>query len=150
MRFDMQINTENNALYNHWRVVSIATRFSFLNGVKRSMIPEFIETNRLYVLSDYQKKGFITKLMDDIHFLNEFKQEYKDEIIQPGNLISLPNGKTLLVNTITGELTDPMNNNPIFEEFLLLAVLPNKREVIVMKKTSLLRQSQNIPYIMEV
>lgn len=146
----MQINTENNALYNHWRVVSIATRFSFLNGVKRSMIPEFIETNRLYVLSDYQKKGFITKLMDDIHFLNEFKQEYKDEIIQPGNLISLPNGKTLLVNTITGELTDPMNNNPIFEEFLLLAVLPNKREVIVMKKTSLLRQSQNIPYIMEV
>lgn len=150
MRFDMQINTENNALYNHWRVVSIATRFSFLNGVKRSMIPEFIETNRLYVLSDYQKKGFITKLMDDIHFLNEFKQEYKDEIIQPGNLISLPNGKTLLVNTITGELTDPMNNNPIFEEFLLLAVLPNKREVIIMKKTSLLRQSQNIPYIMEV
>lgn len=146
----MQINTENNALYNHWRVVSIATRFSFLNGVKRSMIPEFIETNRLYVLSDYQKKGFITKLMDDIHFLNEFKQEYKDEIIQPGNLISLPNGKTLLVNTITGELTDPMNNNPIFEEFLLLAVLPNKREVIIMKKTSLLRQSQNIPYIMEV
>lgn len=114
------------------------------------MIPEFIETNRLYVLSDYQKKGFITKLMDDIHFLNEFKQEYKDEIIQPGNLISLPNGKTLLVNTITGELTDPMNNNPIFEEFLLLAVLPNKREVIIMKKTSLLRQSQNIPYIMEV